>query len=165
MLPTNLFWADGGSVVARGFHLHPAAIIKRPDTSFRSTIDGDLLDCFPREAIHVVVDPDDCSMCEVSPPERRFPVRGLHFTPQLVAGAMRSRASATHRWLFEHRITVRGTGVEVVGDAAIARAVLECLGHPEPASVYPERPGRPERAPFRLRGRVPAGPRLPTERP
>ena len=128
MLPTYLFWSAGASTVARGFHLHPAAIVKQPTTSFRSTIDGDLLDCFPRSAIHVVTSPDDCALLEVSPPERRFPVRGKHFAPAHVAAAMLTRASPTHRWLFEHRIVVRGTGEEVAGDDQIARAILAHMG-------------------------------------
>ena len=37
------FLSAGASTVARGFHLHPAAIVKQSSTQFRSTIDGDLL--------------------------------------------------------------------------------------------------------------------------
>lgn len=150
MLPTNLFWEAGPSVVARAFHQHPVAIVKQENTAFRSTIDGDLLDCFPREVIHVVTDPDDCAMLECSDPRRRFPVRGQHFTPALVAGSMRSRASVTHRWLFSHRVVVRGTGAEVADDADVARRILDILETPPP---------QPPRMPERLLGRVPGGPR------
>ena len=112
MLPTNLFFVNDDSVVARGFHLHPVAIVKDHEITFGSTIDGDLLDVFDRSTLHVVTSPDDISMLEISEPSRRFPVRteaGL--TPARVAGAMRTRASPLHRWLFEqHRIIVRGSG-------------------------------------------------------
>lgn len=126
MLPTNLFFSHGDSVVARGFHLHPVAIVKGDRTHFRSTIDGDLLDCFPREHIHVVTDPDDCALLEVSPPERRFPVRSGSLSPGKVAASMRTRASVTHRWLFTHRIVVCGTG-EGVNDESVARDILQYL--------------------------------------
>ena len=58
---------------------------------------------------------------------RRFPVRGQHQTPETVAGAMRTRASATHRRLFEHRIVVCGDGSEVRDDVAIATKILQLL--------------------------------------
>jgi hypothetical protein len=169
MLPTNLFWSTTQDTVARGFHLHPAAIVKQENTTFRSTIDGDLLDCFARDKIHVVVDADDCAMCEVSAPERRFPVRGQHFTPAHVAGAMRSRASPTHRWLFEHRILVRGTRAGISEDGPVAEAILRLLAAPAPPapSPAPRRgiptppappPAPPRRIvrPGRRRGRVPS---------
>ena len=150
MLPTNLFWEVGGSVVARGFHLHPVMIVKHPNTDFKSTIDGDLLDCFSRDKIRVVVDPDDCSMLEVSPPERRFPVRPDIMTVQGVAASMRSRASATHCWLFgAHRIGVCGSAEDVREDTAIAGEVLGLLGGPS-SYPAPRRGSRPQR------GREPA---------
>lgn len=150
MLPTNLFWQADGSVVARGLHLHPAAIIKGESTDFHSTIDGDLLDCFPREAIKVITDPDDCSMLEMSDPARRFPVRGQHFSPALVAGSMRTRASAMHRWLFTHRIVVCGDGDAVTTDSDPAGRILDALEAPVE---------RPVKSPERRLGQVPGGPR------
>lgn len=127
LLPTYLFFTAGSSTVARGFHLHPAAISKQEDTSFRSTIDGDLLDCFPRELVHVVQSPDDCAMLEMSPPERRFPVRaGGGLTPAGVVASMRGRASATHCWLLTHRIGVVGADADC-GDDAFVRATLEAM--------------------------------------
>lgn len=145
LLPTNLFFTDGESVVARGFHLHPAAITKRADVSFHSTIDGDLLDCFPREAVRVVSDPDDCSMLEISPPERRFPVHNLPggMRAAAVAASMRGRASATHCWLATHRIGVVGP-VRDCGDEAFVREVLDLMGRP-PAPAPRSRIGQAPR--------------------
>jgi hypothetical protein len=130
MLPTNLFFTHDGSVVARGFHLHPVAIVKHAAIAFKSTIDGDLLEHFAREEIHVVTSPDDLAMLEMSPRERRFPVRpgrNAVMTPDSVARAMRTRASKLHRWLFTHRIVITGTG-EKVNDVAPAKLVLKGLG-------------------------------------
>lgn len=164
MLPTNLFFTTGENTVARGFHLHPAAIVRQEATSFRSTIDGDLLDCFPRDRIHVVVDPDDCSMCEVSPPDRRFPVRTGPLTPSRVAASMRTRASDTHRWLFTHRIVVRGQAIQIFDgtpifpeDVPVVREILRLLAVPPPSEpAAPRRPQpRPGPAPGGRRGRIP----------
>lgn len=127
MLPTNIFWSRGESTVARGFHLHPAAVVKEESTSFRSTIDGDLLDCYERGDIHVVTDPDDCALLEVSPPERRFPV-GRRLSVDAVARSMVTRASPMHRWLFEHRIAVRGDPRDVTDDYKFADEILSRLG-------------------------------------
>ena len=161
LLPTNLFFAQGDTVVARGFHLHPAAVIKHAATEFRSTIDGDLLDHFPREDIHVVVDPDDCAMCEVSPPSRRFPVReGLGLNPARVAVSMRSRASAMHCWLVTHRIGVAGSPCDCGDEGAVAE-ILKIMGQVGPSSSQVKQravlPAGPP--PRRFRGVVPAGPR------
>lgn len=153
MLPTNLFFSVGESTVARGFHLHPAAIVKCADTECKSTIDNDLLDHFPVERVHVVVDPDDCAMCEVSPAERRFPVRSEDMTPRLVAGAMRTRATAIHRWLFaKHRMLVRGRLEEVSADIEVAKQILDCLSGGVDVRARPERRDEARR---RGRGRVP----------
>lgn len=124
LLTTNLFWSVGTSVVARGFHLHPVAVVKSADVQFQSTIDGDLLDHFPREKIHVVIDPDDCALCEVSPPERRFPCSNQPLSPARVSGSMRTRASDTHKWLFTHRIGVVGASDDVVEDYSVAAAIF-----------------------------------------
>lgn len=127
MLPTNLFFSKDNSVVARGFHLHPVVIAKENDISFISTIDGDLLEHFPRDTIHVVTDPDDVSMIEISPRNRRFPVRaGRRLSPATVAASMRERASELHRWLFTHRIVVCGEEVDC-GDNDIVYQTLKIM--------------------------------------
>lgn len=152
MIPTNLFFMSSDSVVARGFHLHPVAVVKYSDeVTCTSTIDGDLLDHFQYDKIHVVVDPDDCAMLEVSTPDRRFPVRESGgMTPQRVAASMATRASATHRWLFGHRIGVLGP-VRDCGDGPVAREVLDILNMGVPAVVGSRR-GRDPRG---LRGSQP----------
>lgn len=153
MLPTNLFFSDGDSVVARGFHLHPVAIIKHADVDFSSTIDGDLLECFPVDSIHVVVDPDDCAMVEVSPPERRFPLREGRLSPAGVAASMMARASTMHRWLFGHRIGVVGP-LRDCGDEAVARDILAVMESGPPARIG----GRRGKDPRGRRGSSPSSP-------
>lgn len=166
MVPTYLFFGIGESVVARGFHLHPVAVVKRGDISFKSTIDGDLLDAFPRDRIHVVTDPDDCAMCEISQPERRFPVRDMGgMTSVRVAASMEARASPTHCWLFTHRIGVVGPVCDC-GDEAVAREVLENMGQKElmqatGAGTAAQVGGRRGRDPHGRRGTQSAGRRVP----
>lgn len=128
MLPTNLFFERGPTVVAHGFHLHPVAIVKPSDGAFPfiSTIDGDLLDRFDRGSIHIVSDPADLSMCEISDPSKRFPVRGSPSTPSMVAESMIHRASALHRWQFETRIVIKGDPA-VVDEMEVVREILHYM--------------------------------------
>lgn len=154
LLPTNLFFSAGDDVVARGFHLHPVAVVKQADTVTRSTIDNDLLDCFPRDCIHVVTDPDDCAMLEVSPADRRFPVRDMRLSAKRVARSMEKRASATHKWLLTHRIVVRGTGAAVTEDERVVRDILHAMQCPDLPATAPPRPQR-GLEPGGKRGRVP----------
>ena len=154
MLPTNLFFAEGGSVVARGFHLHPVAVVRQDSVQFKSTIDGDLLDGYLHERVHVVVDPDDCAMVEMSDPARRFPVRAAQLSAPGVAASMRARASATHRWLFTHRIGVLEGAAAMTADLQPCEAILRLLSGPA------ERAPPSRESPIR-RGRVPARPRSP----
>lgn len=146
-LPTNLFFSPDvtGGVVARGFHLHPVAIRKPKVLSFRSTIDGDLLDSYERDTIHVVTDVNDVAILEQSPADKRFPLRNHVLDVREVAGAMRNRSSDLHRWQFAHRIYVKRaslddtpplTDAEVTAaaklvfydDVGIARDILSILG-------------------------------------
>lgn len=126
MIPTNIFFARGDSVVMHGFHLHPVAIVKEKDVSFISTIDGDLLDHFDASSIHIVTNPDDIAMLEMSPPDRRFPVRGYPSTASDIANSMTSRASIRHRWLFESRIVVIGDGADQ-WDVPVAAEILQYM--------------------------------------
>lgn len=138
MLPSNIFFESNGAVCARGFHLHPVAIVKQETTSFQSTIDGDLLDCFSRDKIHVVTDPDDCSMLEVSPEKRRFPVGRGTMTSFGVARSMLKRASDTHKWLFMHRLGVVGD-YQSDEDERVAAEVLEHMGYPRARPLRTQR--------------------------
>ncbi len=127
MIPTNLFFTSVGNVVLRGFHLHPIVVLKKVPISFISTIDGDLLEHFPRDSIHVVTSPDDVSMLEISEPTRRFPI-GRDLTPAAVAISMKSRASILHQWLFNHRIVIKGDGTGC-DDVSVVKEILNYMGY------------------------------------
>jgi hypothetical protein len=130
LLPTNLFFSnnDNSNIVMHGFHLHPIAVLKEKPIPFRSTIDGDLLDYFHQSEIHVVCDPDDMAMLEMSEAGRRFPVSGRQLSPAGVAASMSTRATKMHKWLFTHRIVIKGTG-DGCNDTPVAQEVLHRLGY------------------------------------
>lgn len=127
VLPTNIFFVNGDTVVARGFHLHPVAILKHKPLEFISTIDGDLLDQYARGTIHLVTTPDDLAICEISDTAKRFPVMNEPMNVEQVASAMSNRASELHRWQFTQRIIIKGNG-EGTGDEEVAAKILERMG-------------------------------------
>lgn len=128
MLPTNVFFERGGTVILHAFHLHPVAIVKPMDGNmpFISTIDGDLLDRFDRGTIHIVTDPADLSMCEISDPGKRFPIRGEPMNAGHIAGCMIGRASELHKWQFTHRIIVRGDP-KYIEEMAVVESILAMM--------------------------------------
>lgn len=126
-MPTNLFFTNEGDVVLRGFHLHPVAIVKHKVMNLTQTIDGELLNHYSRDTIHVVTSPDDLSMLEITQPLRRFQP-GQILEPNTIAIRMKNRANELHRWLFTHRIVVVGTG-EKCNEYGPVRQILEKLGY------------------------------------
>ena len=108
IIPWALYFQVGSNVTLRGFHLHPFALMKDRDAHFEGTIDLDLLDNYRPEETHVVVDRDEASFAELSPPERTFPLLQGPLTTDYVAAWARRYASPMHRWLFSHRIAIKG---------------------------------------------------------
>jgi hypothetical protein len=121
-------------VVTRAFHLHPVAFVRRAGLKFAGiTIDDGLVDSFSRDQIHVVTDADELALAECSPSDYFFASRETTISLSAIArwagklkGPNHPRASAAHRWLFEHRIVIKGGGKEL-GDTVVCNAVLEML--------------------------------------
>lgn len=115
-----VYFEGKNSTVLRAFHLHPFAVVAdRPLYFDRETVDLDLLDCFDREEIHVVTSPDEMAFAEISGLDKSLP----QGEPLCVASVVRwARAHTTplQRWLFTHRIVVRGTGDDHVDEAPAA---------------------------------------------
>lgn len=99
------------SVVAHGYHLHPFAVLKDRDVTFkRATLDLDLIDCFSRDEIHVVTSPDTLSTIEISPLKKMVAIGPHPFDAAAVAGWAKNNTSPMHRWLFSHRLVLAGDG-------------------------------------------------------
>jgi hypothetical protein len=124
----SLVYFEGpDSVAVHGFHLHPFAVLNdRPLTFHRPTLDCDLVDCFTRDEIHVVTQPDELSTIEISPAEKMIPLAKERFYVGDIAAWAHVNASPMHRWLFEHRIVLSGDG-EDCGDTNVIAAVREHL--------------------------------------
>ena len=131
--PSTLFFERGDTVIHRGFHLHPVAIEKKrviTGGGHNRTIDDYLLENFAKEDIRVITDADDIALLEVSPHWRNF--RGPPVEMDNVVQWAKTQTTPMHRWLFTHRMVMRG-GNEDPGDREVCDRILEALGGQENA--------------------------------
>lgn len=111
MVPWAIYFKSEHGVVLRGFHLHPLAMVKSPGLTLRGmTLDEYICDEFDTKDIYVVTSPDELSLAELSPPDRLFKGLPHVMTPKSVYQWAQHRTTARHRWLFESRIVLQGTG-------------------------------------------------------
>ncbi len=129
--PTIVFFEEGDSVVARSFQIHPVAIVKDYPIEIVTSADGETLENFPFETIHVVSDPDDLAFIEMSPFGKCGPIDEDLLSIGAVVGLMHSHymRAPLYRWQFGHRIVIKGDGAHV-GDTQIAKAILDAPFHP-----------------------------------
>lgn len=122
-----IYFEGERGTVCRAFHLHPFAVVNdRPLYFNRETVDLDLLECFEREEIHVVCDADEMSFAEISGNEKSLPLGNPLCVDSVVRWA-RHNTTALQRWLFQHRICVRGRPDDRL-DEEPCREILGVLG-------------------------------------
>lgn len=122
-----IYFQTAASTVAHGFHLHPFAVLNDRALTFRrATLDLDLIDCFAPAEIHVVEHPDELATIEISPLSKMIPLAETPFGAGDIAQWAHVNASPKHRWLFEHRIVLAGSG-EDCGDTPVVAAVRQRL--------------------------------------
>ncbi len=126
MIPWAIYFKTSTGVVIRGFHLHPLAFIKQAGLTFKGTsLDEHLIEEFSKDEIHVVTSPDEFGLAELSPPAYLFKL-DKSMTEKSVYNWAVHRTTSRHRWLFEHRIVVSGTG-EDQSDVEPCNTILEKL--------------------------------------
>lgn len=133
-LPSTVLFKSGENVVMRGFHLHPLAFVKSDGISFGGTVDHDLICNFDDSEIHVVTNPGEMAVMEMSPPSRGQPMSRFVMSPESVALWATTVALAPHRRLFRHRIVLRGDEAKVA-DRSVASRIYEVLGDLESAKA------------------------------
>jgi hypothetical protein len=126
-VPSLIFFERDDEIVLRAFHLHPFAVLKDRELSFkRKTIDADLPDAYTKEEIHVVTDADEAALAEMSPPAPHLKT-GDPLNIETVVRWAKGSASPVHRWFFEQRIAICGKG-EDIGDGVVCNEILQHLG-------------------------------------
>lgn len=127
--PALIHFKRGDTVVLHGFHLHPFAVLKEQEITFPGiTTDHDLIEKFPREQVHIVTSADEAAFAEMSPAERSFGERPNPIDATFVAdwATRPNKTTATHRWLFTHRICLCGEDKDI-GDAAACADILATI--------------------------------------
>jgi hypothetical protein len=108
-IPSRLYFETETGVIQRPFHLHPFAcrITDEVTTNFRGTVDDEFVHQFPLAQIHIVTDPSEMAMIEISPPDKQSFTKD-HCTPDWIASWANRKANTTHKWFFTHRIRITG---------------------------------------------------------
>lgn len=129
-LPWGVYFKEAGSVVLRAFHLHPLAIVKDRVLPFTGTIDLDLIENYKHGEVHIVTDPDEMALAEISPAWRTHGDYDWTIdVGSVVAWALRG-ARPMHWWNFRHRILLQGSAADVVEDHRVAHEVLRLCPYP-----------------------------------
>lgn len=122
-LPWGVYFRQGDSIVLRGFHLHPFAVVRDRDLSFQNTIDLALVDHFTHDEMHLVTDADEMSLAEMSGPDKTFDDNAWAIdTTAILSWALRG-AGPNHWWNFTHRICIQGDPADVTIDEDVAATI------------------------------------------
>ncbi len=110
--PSMVYFRDAENLIAHCFHLHPVGFVARSGLTVDVSVDGDLVDGFSQDEIHIVTDPNELAIAEISPTDK------MHM-PNMVANTVDSivgwaahppgRTTKMHRWFFRHTIVHRGS--------------------------------------------------------
>lgn len=128
--PSVIYQRFGDNACCNAFHQHPVAlVVPEKPIQFVSTVDNDMVCAFSRDQTHVVTDPAEMAMAEMSPPEKLFDgthghegppgaivLRSLNWIAQWGMGML-----PMHRWFFSHRVMYRG--VDEFDDDPVSRII------------------------------------------
>lgn len=136
--PYAVYFPHAKGVGFRAFHLHPFAVVKRPDLDFDGiTSDIFLSNRFPTSDIHVVTRPDEIAFIERSP-ATRVRAEGRPVTDRslvewaTVMSVHYGMRSARHLWHFSHQITLKGEpdpGNQAIADRIIKKISRRWRNH------------------------------------
>lgn len=135
--PSMLHFVTADSVVTHAFHLHPFAVINdgRDLTFSGATVDDDLPMRFKPTEIHVVTEPDEMAMGEMSPegPAGKYPrqdrvidVGDVARWARVLTKVKRPQVNDRHKFNFLHRIVIQGSGVDL-SDVPICAEILAAI--------------------------------------
>lgn len=124
-VPWSIYFRHARGIDLRAFHLHPIALVKKPNVTFVGlTSDADLCLSYSQAETHVVVDPDELGLAETSPLEKM----NARVQPLDIGRVLNWATFSTvprHRWFFSQRIVLTGSGG--TADEPVVRAILERL--------------------------------------
>lgn len=129
--PSLMFFRDAENLVAHCFHLHPIAFVMKLGDKFDVSVDQDLPNGFSRDEIHIVTDPNELAIAEMSPADRTVMSNSYDTTAETIASwaaAPPDRTTAMHRWFFRHSIVHKGSAEAF--DLSPVNEILDRLHEP-----------------------------------
>lgn len=117
---TILFEGDG-SIVLRGFHLHPVLWVKSQELSLKNTIDHELYTIVDKSEIFVCCN-KEIALLEMSPDGKYY--GKVPMTVKSMKQWAGRKAKPQHYWLASHRVSIIGDPMKVTQD----KVMEEILG-------------------------------------
>ncbi len=111
--PSLIYLQEGDNLACNAFNLHPVAVsISEAPIEYHHTVDYDMPMAFSEADCHVVTDPSETAIAEMSSPDMQHR-SGLDMgqpdaTPQWLAEWAFRHTVARHRWFFRHRFMLSG---------------------------------------------------------
>ncbi len=129
--PSMIYFRDADNLIAHCFHLHPVGFVARRGLTVDVSVDGDLVDGFSRDEIHIVTDPNELAIAEISPTDKMHHSNvQLNTTESICNWALNppGRTTKMHRWFFRHTIVHRGSAAPF--DISPVNDILDLLHEP-----------------------------------
>lgn len=124
----RMYFQEGEEVAARVFMPHPLAVAPRGRRlAFRPTIDVNLVSNFSGAVTHMITDPGEGAVIELSPADKEFLETESMSTRMETRGpscpAFVRCTNKRHRFFFEKRVLIRGSGGDC-GDEDVVRRMI-----------------------------------------
>lgn len=123
--PTTIYRRQGGTVLARCFHMHPLLIRAPLGTILPEGIDRDHVGTVAMERTHVVTDSDELMVVDISErdykwePDYQHPLNPLEWA--------RGHTKSRHRWFFSHECYLHAGEREVLPHDTYCDKLLAAL--------------------------------------
>lgn len=130
----RMYFTNGSSVVCRLCLPHPLVIIVGSNpVQFKPTVDVSVVNNFTPDQIHLVTDPNEAALIELSPPDKEFIMAEtmedrLHGRSTISVPSVEPLIHSMHKYMLTHRIVVVGPPDDCGEDPLINRL----LGGPAP---------------------------------
>ncbi len=120
---SRMFFERDGNVICRLRWPHPlAAIPHGHSTRFHPTVDVSYMQNFNPSEIHVVTDPDELAVVELSPVDKTF-ARTTPLIHRIQDSTIRTMPHQLMQgWMLSHRIVIQGQEIDC-GDAGLVRVI------------------------------------------
>lgn len=118
---SRIYFSHNGNVVARWCLPHPLALrVDGRQLSFAPTIDVNLINNFHESEIHLVIDPDEVAMVELSPRNKFVGELGHRMKAKFENDQMLI-PPGIQRWSFNHKIIICGHQIDCGDDPIVTK--------------------------------------------